>query len=243
VELRTLDSFSLPPLSFIKIDVEGFEDHVLDGARETLRRSGFPPLLIEIQGGHNYVYADAATRRRIDGTRHKLEELGYHVIWVGSFMYLALPPSVYEIGTAIDFSTGGDADRYQTGYWSEPDQGGRWIFDDCPAGVVLRLPDYPVPQDLELAFWGRLATHAESSSRDFVLSVNGTLIEEWNLQNSSEPQSMHPRLIIPKELTAGGLLRIELKTRERLGGSEPEGVGRSQMGVQQMVLLFKSQLP
>src|SRR4029077_3310252 len=46
VEVRTLDSFRLAAVTFIKIDVEGSERDVLDGARETIARER-PPLLLE----------------------------------------------------------------------------------------------------------------------------------------------------------------------------------------------------
>lgn len=52
VELRTLDSYDLDDVSFIKIDVEGHEEAVLAGATATLRRST-PVLLIEIEERHN----------------------------------------------------------------------------------------------------------------------------------------------------------------------------------------------
>jgi FkbM family methyltransferase len=38
IELRTLDSFELQCVDFIKIDCEGYEHHVIEGARETLLR-------------------------------------------------------------------------------------------------------------------------------------------------------------------------------------------------------------
>jgi FkbM family methyltransferase len=47
VVTRRLDSIDLPPVSFIKIDVEGFEEQVLDGAERTIARD-LPVLLIEI---------------------------------------------------------------------------------------------------------------------------------------------------------------------------------------------------
>jgi FkbM family methyltransferase len=47
VQVRTLDSFELSGVSFIKIDVEGYELKVLQGARETLQHD-FPVLYIEI---------------------------------------------------------------------------------------------------------------------------------------------------------------------------------------------------
>jgi FkbM family methyltransferase len=46
IEVRTLDSFDLPAVGFLKIDVEGYEDRVIEGARETIRRS-HPVMLVE----------------------------------------------------------------------------------------------------------------------------------------------------------------------------------------------------
>lgn len=45
--ITTLDSFNLSNIGLIKIDVEGFEKNVLEGAQETLRRSNYPLLLFE----------------------------------------------------------------------------------------------------------------------------------------------------------------------------------------------------
>lgn len=47
VPTRRLDSLDLPPVAFIKIDVEGLEEQVLDGAGATIARDR-PVLLIEI---------------------------------------------------------------------------------------------------------------------------------------------------------------------------------------------------
>ena len=52
VNVRTLDSFGLSP-DFIKIDVEGFEKLVLQGAKETIARSR-PALLIETTWFQNF---------------------------------------------------------------------------------------------------------------------------------------------------------------------------------------------
>ena len=48
IDIRRLDSFGFDNVSLIKIDVEGFELNVLAGAVETLRRNGFPTIIIEI---------------------------------------------------------------------------------------------------------------------------------------------------------------------------------------------------
>lgn len=50
VEVRTLDSFSLQDVTFIKADVEGSEREVLDGARQTIARDR-PILLLELLSG------------------------------------------------------------------------------------------------------------------------------------------------------------------------------------------------
>lgn len=74
VELRTLDSYDFRDVVFIKIDVEGHEEGVLDGASETLERWK-PVLLIEIEERHNL--------GGLERIATKLAKLGYS----GSFFY------------------------------------------------------------------------------------------------------------------------------------------------------------
>jgi FkbM family methyltransferase len=50
VEVRTLDSFALTDVRFIKVDVEGSEREVLDGATATIARDR-PALLLELLSG------------------------------------------------------------------------------------------------------------------------------------------------------------------------------------------------
>ena len=47
VQVCTLDDFELENIGFLKIDVEGHEKRVLEGALETLKNSGFPPFVFE----------------------------------------------------------------------------------------------------------------------------------------------------------------------------------------------------
>lgn len=47
VPTRTLDSFGLKNIGFIKIDVEGHEKEVLEGALNTLKENNYPPFIFE----------------------------------------------------------------------------------------------------------------------------------------------------------------------------------------------------
>lgn len=74
VELRTLDSFQLQDVDLIKMDVEGFEAMVIEGARETLQRCR-PIVCCEQKRDFACKYglkADAATAA--------LKALGYRVV-------------------------------------------------------------------------------------------------------------------------------------------------------------------
>jgi FkbM family methyltransferase len=62
VSIRTLDSFELPDVAMIKIDVEGLELDVISGASATVRRSR-PLLLVEIERRHRQGPIDQAVDR------------------------------------------------------------------------------------------------------------------------------------------------------------------------------------
>lgn len=81
VSIRTLDSFKIENIGFIKIDVEGFEKEVLMGARETLRKSGHPPFLFESWGAWKASDGVDAIGLRID-LFHYVESIGYKITQV-----------------------------------------------------------------------------------------------------------------------------------------------------------------
>jgi FkbM family methyltransferase len=68
VDVRTLDSYALTNVQFIKVDVEGSELEVLQGARETIMRD-HPALLLELLSG---TYQDP-----LAVTRQVCETYGY----------------------------------------------------------------------------------------------------------------------------------------------------------------------
>ena len=79
VDTFTIDSLNLTDVGFIKIDVEGHEDAVLEGAAETIRKSR-PNLLVESEERHR-PGSVAATIRRMAG-------FGYagYILWNGALM-------------------------------------------------------------------------------------------------------------------------------------------------------------
>ena len=89
-EMRTLDSFGLKDVAFIKIDVEGSHGILLEGAKETIQRSK-PVMLIEIgTGGRGLVFTHHELPMREDVIA-TLEGMGYRVRrWRGAD-FLALP--------------------------------------------------------------------------------------------------------------------------------------------------------
>jgi len=79
IEVRTLDSFELTNIGFIKMDVENNELNVIRGALNTLRESNYPPILFESNDSNPALFGFLK------------EALKYKVITVGgvSNMYLA----------------------------------------------------------------------------------------------------------------------------------------------------------
>ena len=73
VSLLTLDSFNFQEVSMIKIDVEGHELSVLEGAKDTLSRWK-PALIIEIEQRHNFLPFDYLILKLIN-----LGYLGYFI--------------------------------------------------------------------------------------------------------------------------------------------------------------------
>jgi hypothetical protein len=77
-------------VSLIKIDVEGFELPVLDGAQETIRANR-PLLIVEIMGGHHYEHVEPKVQLQIDITKWEIESMGYRVERAGNHDYLGIP--------------------------------------------------------------------------------------------------------------------------------------------------------
>lgn len=67
VKTKTLDSFNLPKVDFIKIDVEGYELQVLSGGRETITKYK-PKIYIEISNSN------------LRSATYILDEMGYSLI-------------------------------------------------------------------------------------------------------------------------------------------------------------------
>jgi FkbM family methyltransferase len=86
VSLRSLDSYGFDDASLIKIDTEGHESAIIEGAITTLR-SSYPALIVEIEQRHS--------PKLITQTFNQISVLGY----IGFFMYNAKLVSLREFDT------------------------------------------------------------------------------------------------------------------------------------------------
>jgi len=87
VALKTLDEYRFDDVSFIKIDVEGYESEVLVGATQTIQRT-HPILLIEIEQRH--------IQRPIDEVLRHIVDLGYHGFFYKDARLVDLATFSYE---------------------------------------------------------------------------------------------------------------------------------------------------
>ena len=88
VSKKTLDSFELKNVNFIKIDVEGHEKEVLEGCVETIKNNDYPKILFESWDEHQEKNGYPAIKLK-EELFNFLYELGYKIIKVGQDMYLA----------------------------------------------------------------------------------------------------------------------------------------------------------
>ena len=177
VELRPLDSFKLPNVSFMKIDVEGFEDAVLDGARQTIADNRRPPILIEIMRAADYSVASPEVRARIEKTFDKLEAYGYAVTPLKHRDYLALPAPDYLLGSILSFANSGNADGFKSRWWSADERWGSWTLG---YGADLVLPLATVPKR-GLVLTGRMKAlaNARNPRQEIEIVINGRQIDSW----------------------------------------------------------------
>ena len=82
IPMRTLDSFGLTDVDLLKIDCEGFEAFVLEGALDTLARCK-PTVIVEQKPGHGQRFG----RGEHDAVK-LLESLGAKKVWESSGDYV-----------------------------------------------------------------------------------------------------------------------------------------------------------
>jgi len=75
-EVRTLDSFNLTDVGFIKIDIEGFEEKALRGGIGTIVRNNYPPILFECWDVGYF----GMTQEKHDSLFSFLRGLGYEIL-------------------------------------------------------------------------------------------------------------------------------------------------------------------
>jgi FkbM family methyltransferase len=77
--ITTLDSFGIENVGLIKIDVEGFEKDVLEGAQETLRKSNYPTILFEAWKDSRDAEGLPASRLRRELFAY-IHSIGYRIV-------------------------------------------------------------------------------------------------------------------------------------------------------------------
>ena len=81
VPVKTLDSFNLKDIGFIKIDVEGFEEKVIRGGLLTIISNNYPPILFECwRAGQIVQDGTVFTQEKRDSLFNLLRTLGYKIL-------------------------------------------------------------------------------------------------------------------------------------------------------------------
>lgn len=88
VPVKTLDSFELTDINFIKIDVEGHEQQVLEGSIKTITENDYPKILFESWDEHHEKEDRPAIQIQTD-LFDFIKSLEYKIVKVGLDMYVA----------------------------------------------------------------------------------------------------------------------------------------------------------
>ena len=96
VEIRTLDELALTNVGFIKVDVEGTEREVLDGARATIMRDR-PVMVLELLSG---THADPGAI-----TQGICEDFGYDALIVTRHGRVPALPAIAALGKNTTWGT------------------------------------------------------------------------------------------------------------------------------------------
>jgi hypothetical protein len=88
IPVRTVDSFGYRTVDFIKIDVEGHEYQVIQGALKTIQRCR-PAIMVEISYEGKLLDHDITANHK--STLSVIENMGYHVHWQLKHDWFLLP--------------------------------------------------------------------------------------------------------------------------------------------------------
>lgn len=82
VETRTLDSYNFNNIGFIKIDTEGNDLRILQGAVETIKRNNYPPILFKMWPDTlPFIINKEKYKEYCDKLIYFFENLGYKIIY------------------------------------------------------------------------------------------------------------------------------------------------------------------
>ena len=109
IKLRTLDSFNLDKLDFLKIDVEGYEENVLQGGMNTIRR--FLPIII-LETYKDMINFQILKENEFKSRFQEIIELGYKYQKISNYDWLLLPYNRLKIGIDVGACIGETIDYF-----------------------------------------------------------------------------------------------------------------------------------
>ncbi len=127
--------------------------------------------------------------------------------------------AVYQLGTKLDFGTGGNAKVYEVSGWSTAEPGFTWS-DKSTASLAFKIDGASGPLQLRARLNGFMKM-PELPAQSVELSANGQKIADWEVGEETEMVATVPA----KAVSADGILRIDFKmpkavSPKSLGGSD-----------------------
>lgn len=218
VEMRTLDSFGFRNVSFLKVDVEGYEDPVLRGARQLLARDR-PFISLEIMGGYKPTEDPAGCppeiHRRMVGTIGLLRTLNYDCRYLQGWDYVCTYGAPSLDRHLVDCGNPDSRPFLASGFYPDEKlaEGTMTWSQGGESQVYLWLQPRPGPYVLE----ARLCGGEWLGDQSVALEVNGS--PAANLTVAAGWQSI--RLPLPAGLLRPG--ENTLTWRYSKHGSPPNG--------------------
>lgn len=127
--------------------------------------------------------------------------------------------AIYQLGTKLDFGTGGTAKTYEVSGWSTAEPGFTWSNNKV-ATLAFKVDDMKGPLQLRVRL-NAFKKEPDLLTQPVELSANGHKLADWEVGDETEMVARIPA----KTVGSDGTLRLEFKmpkavSPKSLGGSE-----------------------